>query len=324
MTSIGIWIGDFLISLSVCILGKRIPYKFIMRTLGLFILRSKDRKQLRLNVQALVRSRRAFREWLRVDIFKYKTLMRCRQQIRVLVVGSSHAYYGWQSVCGEFNCGTVSSDLYHCYKLCEWLLSRRDMLALESVVLFYDIFYPGYVCEKTAEWRRAVPYKLIYDIPYQVCLSHADKGRLQQLEVDFKRWYGWCQPRWGYRGDPLFHTALPVQKVLRERVESHIKLMKYPEQQNRYVEKLSNILKSNGCKLFVVAPPVEKDYLSYLPRQDLFEDIRRLSLTCGFVFKDYTEDVRVQSSWFMDSDHLTKRGAARFASIVRKDLGLSE
>lgn len=92
--------------------------------------------------------------------FQWKTN---KDKIETLILGSSHGLYGYRAEGSEFNLCDVSQDLYYSYHL--YALSC-DFPQLKNVVLFYSVFSPGHVLEKTAENVKCLFYKELYHIPY--------------------------------------------------------------------------------------------------------------------------------------------------------------
>ena len=251
-----------------------------------------------------------------IDIKKFHALSWQLSSINTLILGSSHAYYGYFAEQKEFNLGLPSCDLYHSAMLYKWCTSHCCP-NLRTIIIFYDLFSPGFQLEMTREAFRCVAYRELYGIEprcpnrlsrYDKLLGHAMiKQHLWDCGGDYLK---------DYRGNSDFDFDGGYSVA--ERAMKHIKHNRRETSQTKYLEPVIQIARTLNHRIIIVIPPLRSDFRSHLGSEDYYKELKALvenyqnikliDLQCAGEF-----------TWvdFIDCDHLTRRGAEKLASIIR-------
>lgn len=263
-----------------------------------------------------------------MSIRKYEALSRCRNEIETLVLGSSHALYGYWAEKGEFNLAEPSQDLFCSYKVLEhWI--NKGMSRLKRVILFVDVFAPGNVLAKSSECFRLVTYRHLYGLDVKPLRSDTALGfSYDEVEKLFSRQvvqYHPLEDR-AYRGNFSKKDGKPFKapdSTLQARVASHLKLNKGDEL--RRIDKMIDLLNARGIDLVLVEPPLREDFRRELPedrerlREALYRDVSQLTKVRRI---DLIDCEAFKRGDFNDMDHLNEKGARKLAKIVRSMLGI--
>lgn len=247
---------------------------------------------------------------------KYLALYENKNDIETVILGSSHANYDYVPQKTECNLGGNSQDLYLSYNIYKYL-TEHDFKKLKNVVLFYDVFSDGLDLSKTRIHFVCIPYKLFYGIPYRIKLSF--KSRIIERKCQKQLQNKTFSAPEGYKGMSLYkiwNKDIDVTK----RVESHLKNNRRKISQTSYLNNLINKCKKNGHILYIVNPPLRKDYLDLLPDyNEIFACLlKSVKGKINVKLLNYQSDTDFYYSDFGDCDHLNKRGATKLANKIRK------
>ena len=249
--------------------------------------------------------------------FKAKKAAVLAPQIDTVVVGSSHAFYGFYETPNDVNFGAASQDLYYSYQLA--MKSLLMFPNLKRVVLFYSDFSDGNEEERSKTIEETVKYMQYFGIPPKNPVFYADKRiglypKFAPYEVktpDFN--------------DPYpFPSSLPIASAaeeIKERVEKHLKDAFHGSNQTAFVERIIRSVLAEGLDLTIVVAPVRADYLSFMPADTKpFEKLENL-------LKKYDGKVRYLNCLsdsdftdadFTDCDHLNRDGAQKLTAKIRR------
>ncbi|MGN0854527.1 MAG: hypothetical protein ACI4R9_03285 [Kiritimatiellia bacterium] len=258
----------------------------------------------------------------RSDIMKKAAFQREAPRVHTLVLGSSHAYNGYLAAAGEFNYGLRNCDLYHACALYRVFCERGLAGSVRTVVLFYDVFSPGFVMEKTSRGSLAIPYRHLWGIPYQ-CPLRIDHRAIERRVADrFADAQKTAVPE-GYLGNAVFHRDDKSPPKVLARVRTHLKHNARPDDQTRYLEELNAGCRARGQRLFIVIPPVRRDYAERLERSsdELFASLLAFAAREGVEVLDLTRDPAFEAADFLDCDHLARPGAEKLTNRLRQSLG---
>lgn len=252
------------------------------------------------------------------DIMKKVAFQREAPSVHTLVLGSSHAYNGYLAAAGEFNYGLRNCDLYHACALYRVFCERGLAESIRTVVLFYDVFSPGFVMEKTSRGSLAIPYRHLWDIPYQ-CPLRIDHRVIERRVADcFADAQKKAVPD-GYLGNAVFHRDAKTPKKVAARVCAHLKHNARQDDQTRYLKEINACCRARGQRLFIVIPPVRQDYADRLkrPPDELFASLLSFTAREGVNMVDLTRDPAFEESDFLDCDHLARSGAEKLTNLLR-------
>lgn len=273
-------------------------------------------------VRSIPNSYRLKDEWMR----------RHADEVETLILGNSHAYY---DICPQtlggmtFNLANVSQVASYDLDL---LLHYAPMVRLRQVVLVAD---NSYLFDPPLELGE--PYRCAYYTIYMGAGPHSRWGsygmELFQFDGFCKKVRAYCSGDyamcdslgWGCDYKASQSTFDPYDTLaIRHRLQNHVcKDWQWAEANASRVEDIARYCQKHGICLTVVQTPVCEVYNKGIPeRQRLFirQLMERLQTAYGVVVLDYASDSRFFASDFFDADHLSDRGAAKFTSILSKDI----
>ena len=237
--------------------------------------------------------------------------------IDTVVLGSSHAYYGWHATGGVFNLGYTSCDLYHAYGIYKWL-DQNGYDKVKNVILFYDVFSQGFELEKTGESYIHIPIEENFGIAARCLLSKLGRRAECIFRERYRYFVGKARknPNLDWRGNSDY--AIIIKGSVESRVEGHLKNCFRGNEQTRYVEEMAKLASRRGDRIVIVIPPLRKDYRSLLPHRDV---VFRELMFCveqnpNIEIIDLQDDVSFGCDHFNDMDHLNLYGAKKLAQIV--------
>lgn len=269
---------------------------------------------------------------------KRKYFEKVADSIEVLVLGNSHMLHGidpdYFSLKG-FNLASGFQNYYYDKALIEKYINRLKKLKLVFISADYISFY--YRIQDVADWidygylqswdirhpslslrdSRSFSTFMLYRPSQSV--KYIMEGDETVLTKNIKQN--------GYNTEDTSYLELVSEEKGKARALYHTQLMKLKrENENRrYLESLIKTLKQNGVKTVLIAPPVYSTYSRHLDSSYIR---RTQSIINGIVskynceYKDYSSDERFLLTDFHDNDHLSYRGAAKFAQILDKDFVL--
>ena len=266
---------------------------------------------------------------------KRRLLERHVGDARVLVTGSSHAYYAVQPrLFGvpAYNTAYVSQDIYYDTRIVLRHLPRARNLRLVIVSVSYFSFEA--VTEDSIEARRVPFYKRFWGIP------PATPGRWA-ADYSFIALHGAERTRrhlWdGFRNsdaeeiDPAGGNAvLPRSNPNAVRngavtVARHHDSMKVGNlgKTVRWMEEMLDASRARGVPVVLVSTPVAPSYRERLDPaayQRMQDAVGGLCRKYGLEYRNYMADSRFALEDFADSDHLAARGAEKFSLILRDEV----
>ncbi len=289
-------------------------------------------KQCVRSVSTLLRAARMARKPIealtapfKVDAAKKAAFLRQASSVRVLVLGSSHAYNGYLASAGEFNYGLRNCDLYHAAHLFRRMSEARLLSALETVIVFYDVFSPGFVMEKTSRGSLAIAYRYLWDIEYQAPLRIDHRVIERRTAGTFAALEAAANPGGDYRGNADYARGAKPPPTTLPRVAAHLKHNRRADDQTRHLELIHSRCCQIGVRMVVVIAPARSDYLDLLPvpRRNLFARLDAFCAPRDIEVLDFTGSGDFSDSDFLDSDHLSREGAEKLTLSIRQRLGLA-
>jgi len=270
-------------------------------------------------------------------------LERQAQDVEVLVLGSSHAYYDvLPGLLGRpaFNLADVSQSLFYDRALLKKYLGQ--MPSLKLVVLPVSYFSLGCQLDDGTELWRSYYYYKFYGLyhrdwrqdwnvrnfsDYFLCneqlggIRNVFWGKIKDVSADYDPWGGWTKRAADHAGEKPMSLSESAQVVL----ERHHDLMKSQHVQENVaiLEDIIHELKVRGIKLVLVTTPVTRYYSDgmnagqYQQMQDI---LKRLSSDYGVNYYNYGLDSRFSDEDFFDGDHLNLRGAQKFSLLLKADV----
>lgn len=248
----------------------------------------------------------SYKKKLEIDYYK--------ENIRTLILGSSHGAYGYRAMETEFNFCLASQDLYYSYKLYE--LYAKNLPNLKNIILFYSVFSNGFLLDKTSEKERAIAYKKLFNIPIlNNCFFLKFKSLFFNMSLKkFKK-----APITYNNGNEINYVFMNIP--LNERIKQHYKNNQRENKQNHWIKKLSDLAKENNHNLYIVLSPAKTAYKECLPNsKELFKDLLNLVESINVTLIDLYDSNLFIDDDFGDYDHLTQKGAEKLSNYVREKI----
>ena len=257
---------------------RPLAYRIRRRMVGLIPVKS-VRRRMRKDVDFELE---VFTTFFGGTVLKKAAMEVLRNQVECLVLGSSHAVFGYYAEGAEFNLADVSADLRLNRELLSYWL-ERGMSRLKRVVVFFDVFSPGNVMERSSEGFRIIPYVRLYGF---------DRGHAVRTDTSIGCDYAFAARAFdryapafdagdviGYRGNPdkALRRSAVLDAELGHRVECHLKLAKGDEM--THLRAMREQLAPRGAELVIVLPPLRRDYLDELARRGYDWRLARESLS---------------------------------------------
>ena len=243
--------------------------------------------------------------------------------VRTLILGSSHLQNNYIAVEGEYNFAISSQDLYYGYNL----YKKLNNPSLKNIVIAFSVFTPGLSIIKTQCADLCIPYKVLFDIDYQD-FDVAEEKQLFKLEDNIKKEIEMYLSKdvvsKQYRGNLVWypHKKFNAQKA-RERALKHYKNNQRENNQMNFCVDLLKDARANGQKIYFVLPPVTKSYRDALPEKDIvFKYLYNLvkAYDHAKILDYYDTDYFDERADFTNEDHLNKKGAQKLSVLIRGEL----
>ena len=137
--------------------------------------------------------------------YKVREFRSLENETQTVVLGSSHALYGYKPERTEFNFAEPSQDLYYSYKIYEKFC---DFKKIKRVILFYSVFSAGHILEKTRWVKLCAIYKKVLGIPYRY-----NETELKKIEKNCMAGFISCREK---------HTAIWINIALNRIMQKNV------------------------------------------------------------------------------------------------------
>ena len=260
---------------------------------------------------------------------KHAYLTRHSREVDLLVLGSSHTYYG---LCPErlsphaFSLAQVSQTL----KYDAYLLRHYPFPRLRTVVLPISDFTLYEELEQTGEWYLANRYRLYMD-----CDLHGPLSVYNWEVTAFKPFCEklkslWQKPKmvWSERGQGLeYRTELRgphwdegEAAAQRNRYED----FSAAQQGMAHLAEIARYCRDRGVSLWLISTPLRPSYraaISPAQEADTQHHLRRFLQAHPEVrYLDFRAHPAFQAHDFYDADHLSFTGAQKLSDMLRNRL----
>jgi len=245
--------------------------------------------------------------------------------IKTLILGNSHGVYGYIPDKEEFNFCMPSQDLYYSLQLYEKY--RFACSNLDTVILFYSVFSPGFEVHKTSEKYRCVWYGKFFGI---ACTDMESEKIFQKIIKKLKcKTDKFCKsieiPD-NYRGENINSAEMlinqdNIEDAVRKRALSHFKNNIRSNNSDKYLIELSEKVKQDNHRLIVVVAPMREDYRYWLASDEvLFRDLYKISKDKQFKVLNFYGDKSFTNEDFFDYDHLNTAGADKLTKMIKESI----
>lgn len=268
--------------------------------------------------------------------YKYEWMQKNAEDVEILVLGSSHTFYGIRPEFFEgkaFSLANVSQGLRQDLFLLEyWVDKYKNMKTVICPISFSSWFGRG--LEYGSESYRCRYYKIYMDCDlypdislYNLELSdfRTAKGKIAKLlspNID----PGYDEYGWGntYKLSEKKMDKWNDGTEAEAAVKRHtVKSWDYIDQKYTQMKELAEFCRSHNIQLVLITTPCWPSYYDNLNSEQL---TKMYELTHKFVqennlpYFDYLKDPRFKADDFYDSNHLSDIGAIKFTKILDKDI----
>lgn len=237
-----------------------------------------------------------------------------------LALGSSHGQYGFNSnlIKNTYNLCTSSQDLKYSYLLYE--KSIGQCRSLKNIILFYSIFSPGFVLEKS---KSEVPHAIALNQAFSLNVKFQEQALIDiATELDLLSFSkNIVAQNSGF--PPLQFMFFPNEYKALNRASDHVK---YNKTINSlcYLFQIFALAKKFNHKVFIVLPPYRSDYkhsLQTLGANRYCGLDFALSMVQSYfkpIVLDFYNCNTINDDDFGDFDHLNPLGAgpAKISHII--------
>jgi hypothetical protein len=293
------------------------------------------RFHLATDVEGVMEVSQAVRESLLPLGAKRVMLEQARDTLETIVLGTTHGDHGFDPAHApnSFNLCFRSLDLKHCY----YLYQRTIALCpnLKNVVVFYAVFSPGSVLERSPGEGDIGPLcSALFDLDVEYQSDHLNKLTLalvQQLQDGMAATLIEEAAKLdGYAGFlPIDKVSIPDSE-LQTRLLSHVR-HNYEAGADYYLTKILALANRLGHKVTLVIPPVTSTYRNALNVRssvlfrELIEVVELFPWTVPVQVLNAYDDETYADSFFVDAEHLDARGegARRLSRAIAGMVGAS-
>lgn len=260
---------------------------------------------------------------------KHAFLTAHSSEVDVLILGSSHTYYG---ICPEvlsphaYSAAQVSQTL----RYDDWLLHHYPFPSLKYVVLPISDFSLYENLEDGAEWYLANRYRLYMDCDIHSRLSVYD-WEFTAFPVFLEKMKSLWQPpkmHWSNYGQGLEYTLEKRSTDWDNGAEraAHNRYTDFSAaaENMAHLQSIAQFCKQHHARLLLITTPLRPSYRrAQSPRQlaDTRNRLRHfLRHNPEAVYHDFSADSRFDENDFYDSDHLNTRGARKLSLLLRETI----
>lgn len=255
---------------------------------------------------------------------KYGYMTVNASSINTLILGSSHLACGFRAGEGEFNFASPSQDLYYAYNL----YKKYNTEFVKDIILSFSVFTPGHILIRTKMSKYCILYKLLFDIDYQD-KEIAQKQGLYKLEKSYRKEI----ERYINKEKPVFEnycgnmSEYPEDEFNRKKIkEQALKHYKNNQRKNNQIDFLVKLIDEtsiNNQNLYIVIPPAEDEYRSYLPEsRELFSKLYKVCEGYKNVkILNFYNSKEFKHSDFCDGHHLKLQGAEKLTQLIWEKRG---
>lgn len=261
--------------------------------------------------------------------YKNKYLEINSHNIRILILGSSHSFFGINPVYFSqkaFNAAHVSQTFN--YDLFIFDKFKNKLSNLKTVILPVSYFSLFSKLENGTESWRVKNYSIYYDCSYH----HEPKNTFEVLSLKplqiikdiYKYYRGGTNITVSELGFGLGYSNITQSDLIatgksaaKRHTKSSLDLL---DTNMRLLNKLITESNTNGIKVILFTPPARKSYISNLNKHQL--SVMKISISKiirehpNVEYHNFMNDDRFIDSDFKDADHLNGLGAKKLTKII--------
>lgn len=265
---------------------------------------------------------------------KKEQLIKHSNEIETIVLGSSHAYFGFRPefIPRSFSLANTSQDYHYDLFLVEKYASKcSNLKTLILPISYFSFFSKGFEEGKEDSWTHAINYKIYMDCPFHSDFSKYNfelsnpttyVGKLRSLISGSKIQcdsLGWGE---AYKLEdklPTWETKDATEAAKRHTNDDWSAL----DRNIADFESIVQYCKSHSVKLILITTPTWPAYYEKLDSKQLskmYSIIQQMQEKYNLPYYNYLKDNRFEPEDFYDSDHLSNVGAKKFTLILRDEV----
>lgn len=267
--------------------------------------------------------------------YKHEWMTRNASRVEILILGSSHTYYGINPGCFSpqkaFNLANSSQLLHYDYLLLTKYARQYQNLSTVILPISYHTFFDPEYEDSETEWIYATNYKIYMDIDVHSDFSKYNfefsrpsiySGKLKSLVHGHGLLYDSLGRGMDY---PLENKAEGWEEEAVNTASRHTNTdSKYTSGHIAYAHKIADFCRQRNIELILITTPTWHTYYEHLDaRQVASTDsiAKTLQKKYGLRYFNYLTDERFTAEDFYDGDHLSSDiGASKFTRIFIHDM----
>lgn len=246
------------------------------------------------------------------------------QNPKTLILGSSQLESGYIASKDEYNLATTAQDLYYTYNL----YNKYNQKSMQNIVISYSYFSSFSHILKSKEYAIiASIIKVLSDIDYQDKELMTEDIINNEKKVREKSWIYMLRFFFlkNYNGN--YKRSAYSEKFKDENPKDigasicHA-LYKHPHNQNKYLEKLVKDTETKKQKLFIIIPPMPKEYRKNIPnKKELYSELYNIINNKSHIkVIDFYDSSLFSISDFCDFLHLNYKGSLKLTKLVKEQI----
>lgn len=262
--------------------------------------------------------------------YKKEYLDKNSSQVRVLILGNSHMYYGINPEyidLNSFNAGYVSQSLDYDWEILKKYDNEWD--SLKYIIMSVDYFTFLSNLKTSPEAWRIKNYEIYYDIntSYRIqdhseILSNNLKtnlNRLRRFYVKNDKNITCSKLGWGtsYHSEEKKNLVLTGKVAAKRHNKGNIENNQYFDENVKTLKSIVEFANEKNIKLIILTSPTYRTYVQYLDGHQLSITIETLNkiieLNPNITYCNLLEDREFTKDDFYDADHLNEIGAKKLS-----------
>jgi hypothetical protein len=272
--------------------------------------------------------------------YKNEYLEHNSDKVEVLLLGSSHTYYGIDPRYikrKSFNAAHVSQPLDYDFAILTKY--NKNWSNLKYIIVPVDYFSLYSNLDSGVEKWRKKEYKIYYDIDLNTEISYNFEiinGKLKDHISRIKRYYlrgvnritcdklGWGTSHKSIENNDLIETGITAAKRHTMNTENNL----YYKENIQTINKIVKFAESRKIKVIFITSPAYKTYVDNLePKQienTIYTMIQLTNKNKNTVYYNLINDKSFVSRDFYDADHLNEIGAKKLSGIINNLINIED
>lgn len=260
-------------------------------------------------------------------LYKKNYLDKTSNQIKVLLLGNSHIYYGINPKyfsLNAFNASSVSQSLDYDWAILNKYNNKWD--SLKYVIIAVDYFSLFSKLETSVEAWRVKNYEIYFGINNSYKIQDHSEILSNNLKTNLSRLYSFYfkddnninSSKLGWGTAYNSKTKKDLEKTGKISAERHtIKNDQYVNENIKILESIIKFAKVKGVEIILLSSPAYKTYTRNLDKHQLSQTIdtvkKIVNLSSNVIYLNLLTDDEFTENDFYDADHLNEFGTKKLS-----------